>query len=46
MTQYSGKECEALAAWVGQLTAAPQYDPQIESLVEVAEVLDRSYGRR
>ncbi len=36
----------ALAAWVQQLAVAPQYDPQIESLVEVAEVLDRSYGRR
>lgn len=32
-------------AWARQLAADPSYDPAVEELVPVAEVLDRVYGR-
>lgn len=35
----------ALVAWAGQLAAGGGFDPQIEEVVEVADVLDRVYGR-
>jgi predicted dehydrogenase len=36
---------KALLAWVSRLTEDGSYDPDVESLVDVAAVLDHSYGR-
>jgi hypothetical protein len=35
----------AIVHWVHQLQQSPSYDPEIESLIEVAAVLDQIYGR-
>lgn len=35
----------ALEAWAEQLARNPHYDPEIESTITVAEVVDRIYGR-
>jgi predicted dehydrogenase len=35
----------AAVAWAARLAAAPAFDPAVEDIVAVAEVLDRIYGR-
>lgn len=35
----------AAAEWAGRLAAGARFDPQIERVVEVAQVLDQIYGR-
>jgi len=35
----------AAADWLRRLAAGPRFDPAAERLVEVAEALDRIYGR-
>ena len=35
----------ATLAWVQQLAANPSFDPQVERLITVAEVIDQIYGR-
>jgi predicted dehydrogenase len=36
----------ALAAWTEAISLSPRFDPAIERVVEVSEVLDALYGRR
>lgn len=35
----------AALAWAAQLAESPRFDPGVDGIVEVAEVLDRVYGR-